>query len=139
MSLKIALILSVILQFATAIIAISLIKHTRTNIAWWLISIGFFLMAVRRLFELFQVFEINDNLANGLINSWTGVLISIFMLLSLSFIKRLFNIQKRIEYLKKRNESRVFSAIIRTEENQKQKFSKELHDVLGPLLSSVKM
>ena len=139
MSLKIALILSVILQFATATIALTLIKRTRTNIAWWLISVGFLLMAIRRLFELFQAFSLDNNIVNGVLHSWIGVFISILMLVSLIFIKRIFNIQKRFEELKRKNEARVFSAIIRTEENQKQQFSKELHDGLGPLLSSVKM
>lgn len=139
MPIKIALILSVILQFATATIAISLIKRTKTNIAWWLISLGFLLMAIRRLFELFQVYGTENNIVNSLANSWIGVFISILMLISLSFIKRIFNIQKRFQELKKKNEARVFSAIIRTEENQKQRFAKELHDGLGPLLSSVKM
>mgnify|MGYP006292859771 CR=1 FL=1 len=139
MGLKIALILSVILQFATAFIALSLVKRTRANVAWWLISGGFLLMAIRRLFELFQVFETSHNLYNSLFNSWIGVAISVIMLLSLSFIKRIFNIQKRIDELKKQNEARVFSAIIKTEENERQGFAKELHDGLGPLLSSVKM
>lgn len=139
MSLKIALILSVVLQFATAIIALTLIKRTKTNIAWWLISAGFLLMAIRRLFELFQIFDIEHNIANRLLFSWIGISISIVMLVSLIFIKRIFNIQKRFEELKRKNEARVFSAIIRTEENQRQQFSKELHDGLGPLLSSVKM
>lgn len=139
MSLKIALILSVILQFATAIIAMTLIRRTRSNIAWWLISFGFLLMAIRRLFELMQIYSSNIYLENSLINSWIGVLISVVMLVSLSFIKRIFNIQQRFEELKKKNEARLFSSIIRTEENQRIKFSKELHDGLGPLLSSVKM
>lgn len=139
MSLKIALILSVVIQFITAFIAMTLIKRTRTNIAWWLISIGFLFMAIRRLFELFQVFDPENNLVNSLTNSWMGVGISIIMLLSLSFIKRIFNIQKRIDEIKKQNESRVFSAIIKTEENERHSFAKELHDGLGPLLSSVKM
>ena len=139
MSLKIALILSVVLQFATAIIALTLIKRTKTNIAWWLISAGFLLMAIRRLFELFQIFNIEHNFENRLLFSWIGIGISILMLVSLSFIKRIFNIQKRFEELKRKNEARVFSAIIRTEENQRQQFSKELHDGLGPLLSSIKM
>ena len=139
MSLKIALILSVVLQFAAAIIAMTLIKRTMANIAWWLISIGFLLMAIRRLFELFQVFTPDNIMVNSLLNSWIGVFISIVMLLSLTFIKRIFNIQTRYEELKKKNEAHIFSAILRTEESQKQQFSKELHDGLGPLLSSVKM
>lgn len=139
MSLKIALILSVILQFATAFIAMSLIKRTKANVAWWLISIGFLFMAIRRLFELFQVLDVENNIVNSIINSWIGVGVSVIMLLSLSFIKRIFNIQKRIDELKMQNESRVFSAIIKTEENERHGFAKELHDGLGPLLSSVKM
>lgn len=139
MSLKIALILSVAFQFLTAIIALTLVKRTKANIAWWLISLGFLLMAIRRLFELFQVYNTQDTMLNSLTNSWLGVMISILMLLSLAFIKRIFNIQKRIDKLKQDNEAKVFSAIIKTEEEQKYRFSKELHDGLGPLLSSVKM
>jgi signal transduction histidine kinase len=139
MSIKIALFLSVILQLAAAIIAITLIKRTKSNIAWWLISFGFLFMAIRRMFELFQVFESENVIVNSLTNSWLGVAVSVIMLISLSFIKRIFNIQSRIDQIKKENESRIFSAIIRTEENQKYHFSKELHDGLGPLLSAVKM
>ncbi len=139
MPIKIALILSIILQFSAAIIAVTLIKRTRSNIAWWLISGGFLLMAIRRVFEILQVYESESKLITGLLSSWTGVLISVTMLLSLVFIKRIFNIQKQIDDMRKHNESRVISAILRTEEKERQHFSKELHDGLGPLLSSVKM
>jgi signal transduction histidine kinase len=139
MAIKIALILSVVLQFSAAIIAMSLIRLTRTNIAWWLISGGFLLMAIRRVFEILQVYDSESKLITGLLSSWTGVLISIIMLLSLIFIKRIFNIQKQIELIRKQNESRVLSAILKTEEHERQHFAKELHDGLGPLLSSVKM
>lgn len=139
MSLKIALILSVVLQFAAATIAMSLIKRTKTNIAWWLISAGFLLMAIRRVLEILEVFDPENDFNNGLVSSWTAVFISVIMLLSLVFIKRIFNIQKQLEKLRKQNEARVLSAILKTEENERQHFAKELHDGLGPLLSSVKM
>lgn len=139
MPIKVALILSVILQFSAAVIALTLIKRTRTNIAWWLISGAFMLMAVRRVFEVLQVYDSQSKIITGLLSSWTGVLISIIMLLSLIFIKRIFNIQKQIDNLRKQNESRVLSAILKTEESERQHFAKELHDGLGPLMSSVKM
>ncbi len=139
MPIKIALILSVILQFVTAIIALSLVKRTRNNIAWWLISAGLLLMAFRRVFEILQVYDSHSRLISGFLSSWIGVLISIVMLVSLIFIKRIFNIQKQIDDLRKQNESRILSAILKTEENERQHFSKELHDGLGPLLSAVKM
>jgi signal transduction histidine kinase len=139
MAIKIALILSVVLQFGAAIIALSLIRRTRTNIAWWLISFAFLLMAFRRLFEIQQVFEISLNVSLNLINTWISVFISVLMLVSLAFVRRIFNLQRQFDELRKKNESRVLSAIIRTEESERQHFSKELHDGLGPLLSSVKM
>ncbi len=138
MSLKFALILAVILQFITAIIALSLIRRTRTNIAWWLISLGFVLMAIRRLLEMWNRFDGFITVSEDLI-SWLGVLISVLMLISLAFIRRIFNIQDRIEKIKAKNEAKIISAIIEAEEKQKQHFSKELHDGLAPLLSSVKM
>ena len=52
MAIKIALILSVLLQFGAAVIAITLVKRTINNIAWWLISFGFVLMAVRRVIDI---------------------------------------------------------------------------------------
>ncbi len=96
-------------------------------------------MAIRRVFEFFQLMDSHSKIITGLLSTWTGVMISILMLGSLIFIKRIFNIQKRMEELRKENESRVLSAIVRTEENERLNFSKELHDGLGPLLSSVKM
>lgn len=139
MAIKIALILSVILQFGAAIIALSLTRRTRTNIAWWLISFGFLLMAFRRVFEIFMVYDIENRFTSQILSSWTGVIVSLLMLLSLAFVRRIFNIQKQLEVLRKENETRVLSAIIKTEEKERQHFAKELHDGLGPLLAAVKM
>jgi signal transduction histidine kinase len=139
MAIKIALILSVILQFGAAIIALTLVRRTRTNIAWWLISFGFLLMAFRRLFEIQQVFGIDFDIPLNLLNSWISVIISLLMLVSLAFVRRIFNLQRQFDELRKQNEARILSAIIRTEEKERQHFAKELHDGLGPLLASVKM
>lgn len=139
MAIKIALILSVLLQFGAAVIAITLVKRTINNIAWWLISFGFVLMAIHRVIDIFRVYNTHIKFITDLLGTWTGVFISLVMLVSLIFIKRIFNIQKQIEDLRKQNESRVLSAILKTEEKERQYFSKELHDGLGPLLSAVKM
>ncbi|MDX9705903.1 MAG: histidine kinase [Weeksellaceae bacterium] len=139
MSLKFALIISVILQVAAAVIAITLIKKNKSNVAWWLISLGFLFMAIRRIYELLLMYYPQKELPSEKINGWLAIVISFVMLISLSFVKRIFNIQKKLENLKEKNEAILFSSIIRAEENIKQEFSKELHDGLGPLLSSVKM
>jgi hypothetical protein len=48
----ISLIISIILQFVAAFFAMRLIKRTKYSLAWILLSLGFFFMAIRRLFEL---------------------------------------------------------------------------------------
>jgi len=46
---------------------------------------------------------------------------------------------EKMETLVRENESKIFSAIVKTEERERQTFAKELHDGLGPILSSIKM
>lgn len=139
MYLKFALILSVLLQFAAALIALSLLKRTRYNISWIFISTGFLLMAVRRWYELAYIYNAEELIRKNLIGSWIAVFTSLLMFAGVIYIRQIFNIQDRIEKLRKQNESKVLSAIISTEEKSRQEFSKELHDGLGPMLSSIKM
>ncbi len=139
MFIKVALIVSVLLQFAAALTAISLIKRTRYNISWIFISIGFLLMAVRRWYELAYIYNAEELIRKNLIGSWIAVITSLLMFAGVIYIRQIFNIQDRIEKLRKQNEAKVLSAIINTEEKSRQEFSKELHDGLGPMLSSVKM
>ncbi|MEA3318190.1 MAG: histidine kinase, partial [Bacteroidota bacterium] len=61
------------------------------------------------------------------------------MFIASIYIRQIFNLQARINKLRKESEAKVLSAIIKTEENERQKFAKELHDGLGPILSSIKM
>lgn len=139
MTIVVALTISVLLQFIAAVIAISLIRRTKYNISWVLISVAFLIMAFRRLIEVVEVWQMDSKVTETLFNSWLAVAISVLMLLGVIYIKRIFNLQKRIDDMKRENESRVLSAIIRTEESERQKFAKEMHDGLGPLLASVKM
>ncbi len=139
MELKIALILSVIIQFIAFIITISLIPKTRFNIAWISISIGFFLMALRRMIEVFYFFSEPPSDKITILNSWIAVVISVAMLLSSIYIRKIFELLNRIHQLRKESEAKLLSAILSTEENERKYFSKELHDGLGPVLSSAKM
>lgn len=139
MFIKIALIISVLLQFIAAIIAISLNRRTKYNISWILISLGFILLAIQRFTELLDLLD-NPMLSRKTIwESWLSFSIALLVLLGVIFIKQIFKFLQKIDNLRKQNESRVLSAILRTEENERLKFAKELHDGLGPILSSVKM
>ena len=139
MFIQAAIIISVLLQFGAFFITISLIQKTKFNISWIAISIGFFLMAIRRLIELIDIVNIDHKSTQTLINSWIAVLISLLMFIASIYIRQIFNWQGKINKLRKENEAKVLSAIIKTEEKERQKFAKELHDGLGPILSSIKM
>lgn len=139
MFIQIALILSVIFQFGAFFIIISLIRKTNFKVSWIAISIGFFLMAVRRLIELFDLSNLDSNADNFFLNSWLAILISALMFVASFYIRQIIIFQVKIDKFRKDNETKVLSAIIKTEEKERQKFAKDLHDGLGPILSSIKM
>ncbi len=137
--LKFALLVSMLFQLGAAVFAISLMRRTRYNISWILISCGLVLMAVRRLFDFSTFFLESKLFQNDEINGWIGVIISVVMFVGVIFIRKIFNLQDHIEQLRQENEQNVLSAIIKTEDIARQKFARELHDGLGPVLSSIKM
>jgi signal transduction histidine kinase len=140
MYLRIALLLSIAMQIATAMIAIGLIKKTKFNISWILISSALLMMAVRLLYELPQVVDgvIVDSVFGKAI-SWIGVLISLCFLVGIAFINKIFNKIIEADLLRTEMDKKVLDAIIKTEESERKRVAKELHDGLGPLISNLKM
>ncbi len=136
-----ALILSVLLQFAAFFITVSLIKRTRFNISWIAISAGFLVMALRRLGDALSLFIGGSETMTdyGKWALWTGVAVSVLMFVASFYIRQIFNLHDRIDRLRSDNEAKVLSAVIRAEELQRKSFARELHDGLGPILSSIKM
>jgi signal transduction histidine kinase len=134
-----ALIISIILQIVATIVIISLIKVTRFNVSWILLSIGFIFMAIRRLIEFlpFTGFELSRFVIS--INNWLGILISVLIVVGVFYIKKIFKELQKAEEARLIMEKRVLNAVINTEESERKRFAKDLHDGLGPLLSSVKM
>src|SRR5690606_12347058 len=115
-----------------AFLAVSLIKRTKYNVSWILISISFSFMAVQRVYDLILIFHSNQVLEQtSIVSSWLSVVISLLIFIGTFFIKKIFNLQDRIESIRKGNEQRIFSAIIKTEERERQAFAKEIHDGLG--------
>lgn len=131
--------ISLFLQVAAAAIAISLFKRTKFNASWILISTGFLLMAVSRVFELWPTIypEMEDQLQ--IVQRWLAFIISLVLLVGVFYIRKIFQFMRRLDELRRETEKRVLAAVIRTEEQERQRFAKELHDGLGPLLSVIKM
>ncbi|MBP5584267.1 MAG: sensor histidine kinase [Bacteroidales bacterium] len=137
----IALSLSVALQLGASILAISLIKRTRYNISWILLSLAFSLMAIQRIYELIFIAQLpKEHFSEvSMLSNWISVVVSFLIFAGTIYVKKIFNYIRKMENLAKENENRVFSAIVQTEENERQMFAKEIHDGLGPILSSIKM
>lgn len=71
--------ISLFMQVAAAAIAISMFKRTKFNSSWILISIGFLLMAISRVFELWPTIypEMEDQMQ--IIQRWLAFIISLVL------------------------------------------------------------
>jgi signal transduction histidine kinase len=136
---KIALVLSILLQFLAAIAALRLTKVTKYNLSWILISLGFLVMAINRLFELIPVLYEKIPIDMNVVFTWMGLITSFFVATGVLMIRKIFKFINRMELARREAEKRVLNAIIQTEEKERKRFAKDLHDGLGPLLSTVKM
>jgi signal transduction histidine kinase len=135
----IALIISIVLQIIAAFIALRFMKLTKYRLSWILLSLSFGLMAVRKIIQFFEFFRGTPSFTWQLIDEWIGVLISVMIIVGVVLIRELFYSLKRADTDRLRSEKRVINAIINTEENERKRFAKDLHDGLGPILSTVKM
>ncbi|MFO7621723.1 MAG: histidine kinase [Bacteroidales bacterium] len=135
----IALIISIVLQIIAAVIALRFIKLTKYRVSWILLSLSFAFMAIRKIIQLNEFFRGTPSYTWQMIDEWMGVFISIMIVVGVVLIRELFYSLKRAEVDRLRTERRVLNAIITTEENEKKRFAKDLHDGLGPILSAVKM
>lgn len=138
MVLKILLIVTIILQLVTAALAIRLVWLTKYNSAWMLITAGLTAMALQRMLEFAQMAGWDFYLSRE-VSAWTGVVTSLCFAIGVLLIRKILSHITMTEKKRRVYERRILDAVIRTEEKERQRFSKELHDGLGPLLSSAKM
>ncbi len=139
MVLKILLIISIVLQFFAVIVALGLMKRTKYNISWILLSVAFIVMCFLRFGEWFQLSGNRTLNLTPLTLAWCGVATSLCFAVGTFFLGKIFTYIEKLDAQRRLTERRILSTTIRTEEKERLRFSKELHDGLGPLLSSAKM
>jgi len=135
----IALVISIVLQIIAAVIALRFMKLTKYRLSWILLSLAFVFMAVRKIIQFFEILRGTPSYTWQMIDEWMGVLISVMIIAGVILIRELFYSLKRADSDRQRSEKRIINAIINTEEDERKRFAKDLHDGLGPLLSTVKM
>lgn len=139
MLLQFALVLAMLLQFFAAIIAIKLTRETKYNLSWMLISAGLIIMAIRCLIEFLPSISNFTPQTFRLVFIWLGVGASFFFAVGVFLIQKIFKYMKTVESEKRDMEKNILNAIIQAEETERKRFAKDLHDGLGPILSTVKM
>ena len=125
MLIKILLVISIIVQTLATAYALRLVRATKYNSVWILFIVGFSLLTIERLGQLLM--DMGVEIVPRWWFAYLGVTVSICLSIGVMYAHKLF---KYIDRLK---------AVLRTEEKARSRFSKELHDGLGPLLSSAKM
>jgi SsrA-binding protein len=136
MMIKILLYLAIIIQFIAMYYAIRLVRATKYSAIWFLFIIGFMVLAAERVLQLLSAYgyEVSDWTI-----VWHDIVVSVCVSVGVVLLDKLIIYIERLNYHRQMASKRILTAVLRTEEKSRANFSKELHDGLGPLLSSVKI
>ena len=136
MTIKILLYGAIIIQFIAMYYAVRLVRATKYNSIWILFIIGFVVLVVERILQLRICYGHPMPLAESV---WFDIVVSICVSVGMVMLDRLFVYIERLNRHRQLLDKRILTAVLRTEERSRATFSKELHDGLGPLLSSAKI
>ncbi|MBQ4278841.1 MAG: sensor histidine kinase [Rikenellaceae bacterium] len=139
MVLQILLVISIILQLIAAGTAIKLMRETKYNFSWILFTVALTAMSLLRFGEYIQMVGSKELRLPPDFFVWIGVLTSLCFAVGVFYVRKIFTYINRLDIQRRLTERRILSTVLRTEEKERLRFSKELHDGLGPLLSSAKM
>ncbi|MFI3321737.1 MAG: histidine kinase [Rikenellaceae bacterium] len=137
-ALNILIAITIILQVLAVSISLRLMRITKYNAAWILFSIAFILMLIQLVGQIIYNFKGKDIINPGLM-MWVWVLTALCFTSGLFVINKLITYTARMERKRRISEERILNTIITTEEKERRRFSNDIHDGLGPLLSSVKL
>ncbi len=134
LGLKIAMYIIMAVQLLAIGYAAHLIRRTKYNIIWTLCIVGLAISFAMHLLLLYSPEAFNYEMFIAL-----DVVASLCIVIAVLFAHRLVTYIDRLNYQRSLFSKRLLSAVLRTEERSRSQFAKELHDGMGPLLSSAKM
>ena len=136
MLIKILLVISIIVQTLATAYALRLVRATKYNSVWILFIVGFSLLSVERFVQLLMA-------GGHYVPRWwfgyLGIVVSVCLSIGVMYAHKLFKYIDRLNRQRQLLNKRILTAVLRTEVKARSRFSKELHDGLGPLLSSARM
>ena len=134
--LKVVVALAIMIEGVATVYAFTLIRRTKYNSIWILCIVGFTVMTIERCCQMASLS------GHHIDTAWFvffGFAISILVSAAVLLANRLVNYLDRIDIQRQSFNKRILTAVLRTEERSRLNFAKELHDGLGPLLSSAKI
>ena len=136
MLIKILLVIAIVIQCVATGYALRLVRTTKYNSVWILFIVGFSLLSVERFVQLLMA-------GGHYVPRWwfgyLGIVVSVCLSIGVMYAHKLFKYIDRLNRQRQLLNKRILTAVLRTEEKARSRFSKELHDGLGPLLSSARM
>ena len=139
MVLQILLIISIVLQLVAAGTAIGLSRVTKYNFSWILFTVALSALTITRCGEYIQLVDDKELRLPPDFFIWMGVATSLCFAVGVFYVKKIFTNINKLDFQRRLTEKRILNTVLRTEEKERLRFSKDLHDGLGPLLSSAKM
>ena len=135
---KVLLILSIILQFASTTIAVKLTRRTKFNSAWILFAVAMLIVNSQLIYELVAIFKTKRiSYYNYMVLS--TVIVSWSLSIGVFYLEKIISYIEAVVRYRRMYDRKVITSMIGAEEKERQRIAKDLHDGLGPLLSSAKM
>jgi len=136
MMIRILLYLAIVIQLIAMYFAIRMVRVTKYNSIWILFFVWFTVLAVQRVLQLLMNY---GHPMPVITMVWFDIAVSFCISVGMVFLHRLFVYIDRLNRHRQLTDKRILTAVLRTEEKSRANFSKELHDGMGPLLSSAKI
>ncbi len=127
------------LQVFAAVMAVKLTRLTKTNLSWILICVGLVVMSVRSVIQIVNVFLPGFGFDSHEPYSIGSIIVSFCFAIGVFLIRKMFLQLTQTEAKQREYEKMLLNTTIMTEENERRRFATDLHDGLGPILSSIKM
>lgn len=133
---EVLILVSIALQVVAIAISLHLVNKTKFKALWICCIISLALLCVDHImqFNIFRGVDVSD-----LTRAWVGIIVSLSFSICVVCAHLLVKHVDRMASHRQMLENRFMTALLRTEERSRATFSRELHDGLGPLLSSSKM
>ncbi|MFI3268664.1 MAG: sensor histidine kinase, partial [Rikenellaceae bacterium] len=131
MILKILLVIAIVIQLFAVALAVKMTKVTKFNSAWILFAVTLTFMAVQLVAEFINVLW-GEVLIEADVMVWIRVFTSLSCVVALFFTRKIIYYISQIEANRRLTQKRILNTIISTEEKERRRFSKDLHDGLGP-------